>query len=305
LKRQFAALLLTFIVSLGASAQQTSTSATIAAPTNSLIIGPGDTLVVHVLDTPELDQTARVEDSGRIPLLLIGETNVKGLTPGEAASAIASNLRRGNFMLDPHVTVTVQKYATAGVTVLGQVRLPGSYTIDTPRTVLDILAMAGGLTDEAERKITVEHARTKERVDYFVDNNAHKALDTNFLVYPGDRIIVEKAPTVYMLGDVNKPGGYEHTTNDGKVTVLQAVALAGGIQHTGSGNKAHLLRKMPDGTVSDQKINIAAMESGKVKDFNLLPDDILYIPYSYIRQIGVSGAENLFAVAATAAVYRF
>jgi polysaccharide export outer membrane protein len=303
LRPQIAAMIFALAITLGMNAQQASTPT--AAQPNSLIIGPGDTLVVHILDTPELDQTARVEDSGHVPLLLIGETNVNGMTPAEAAAAVASGLRRGNFMLDPHVTVTVEKYATAGVTVLGQVRLPGSYTIDTPRTVLDVLAMAGGLTDEAERKVTVEHARTKERVDYFVDNNAHKALDTNFLVYPGDRIIVEKAPTVYMLGDVSKPGGYEHTTNDGKVTVLQAVALAGGVQHTGSANKAHLLRKLPDGTVTDQKINISAMEAGKVKDFDLLPDDIIYIPYSYIRQIGVSGAENLFAVAATAAVYRF
>lgn len=275
------------------------------APTNSLVIGPGDLLHVHVFDAPDLEQTARVEDSGQVPLLLIGLTDVNGLTPAAASEVIASKLERGNFVLAPHVSVTVEKFATQSVTVIGQVRLPGSYAIDTPRTVLDVLALAGGLTDFAERRVTVEHARTKERVSYFVDNDATKALDNNFLVYPGDRIVVERAPTVYLIGDLNRPGAYEHTTNDGKVTVLQAVALAGGVQHTGAANRAHLLRKHPDGTITDQQLRLEDMQRGKIQDFALLPDDIIYVPYSFIRQIGVSGAENLFAVAATAAVYRF
>jgi len=297
LRRQLAVIISTLGIALAMAGQQ--------AQNNSLVIGPGDTIHVHVLDTPALDQTARVEDSGRVPLLLIGLTDVNDLTPNAAANAIATGLRRGNFMLDPHVTVTVEKYATQTVTVLGQVKLPGSYSIDTPRTVLDVLAMAGGLTEEAERRITVEHAHNHELVSYFVDNDADKALKTNFLIYPGDRILVEKAPTFYMLGDVNKPGGYEHTTNDGRVSMLQAIALAGGIQHTGSANKAHLLRKLPDGTITDQLVHIADMQKGKTKDFVLLPDDIIYIPFSFIRQIGIGAADNLFAVAGTAAVYRF
>jgi len=87
--------------------------------------------------------------------------------------------------------------------------------------------------------------------------------------------------------------------------MLQAIALAGGIQHTGSANKAHLLRKLPDGTITDQLVHIADMQKGKTKDFVLLPDDIIYIPFSFIRQIGIGAADNLFAVAGTAAVYRF
>src|SRR6266481_4329516 len=119
----------------------------------SLLIGPGDLLNVQVFETPDLTQSPRVTDTGTVPLMLLGELKVVGMTPAQAASAIEQKLVEKNLMLHPVVTVSVQEYATQSVSVLGQVKLPGSYPITAPRTVIDMIAVAGGLTDVADRRI--------------------------------------------------------------------------------------------------------------------------------------------------------
>ena len=122
----------------------------------SLLIGPGDQLHIMVLETPDLEQHPRVTDAGDVPLMLLGNVRVVGLTPAQAAAVIQQDLVAGNFMHHPQVTVTVDQYATQNVAVLGQVKLPGSFPITAPRSVLDMIALAGGLTDAADRSITIE-----------------------------------------------------------------------------------------------------------------------------------------------------
>src|ERR1700744_2816235 len=123
----------------------------------SLLIGPGDLLNVRVFETPDLTQSPRVTDSGTVPLMLVGDLKVQGMTPAQAASAIEQKLVDKHFMLHPVVTVTVSEYATQNISVLGQVKSPGSYPVTAPRTVIDMIAVAGGVTDSADRRITVEH----------------------------------------------------------------------------------------------------------------------------------------------------
>lgn len=274
------------------------------AQKESLTIGPGDMLHISVLETADLDQHVRVDDSGDAPLILGGNVRLSGLTPAQAAQVIEKKLADGNYVLNPHVSVTVERSATKNVTVVGQVRAPGSYEIDTPRTILDVVALAGGLTDLADRRIVLERRGTKEQIEYFVSNNATAALKDQPLVLPGDTVLVGKAGVVYVLGDVGHPGGFAAATNDSHLSVLQAVALAGGTPPNAVPSKAQLIRKAENGAYIDIALPLSDMQKGKRTDLPLQADDIVYVPYSYLKNMAVN-IDALVAAAATASIYRF
>jgi polysaccharide export outer membrane protein len=274
------------------------------AQTESLTIGPGDMLHLKVLEAPELEQAARVSDAGTLTLILGGKVPVAGLTPAEAAVAIERALVEGHYVLTPHVSVTTEQTATQNVTILGQVRTPGSYPITTPRPILDVLALAGGLNDLAQRRVTIQRHASKERVDYVLSNSANAALDANVPVYPGDTVLVPKADVVYVLGDVNRPGGIAIVTNDSKLSALQALSLAGGTPPNAVPSHARLIRKQADGSHVEQPLQLSAMQKGKEPDIPLQSDDIIYVPFSYARNMAV-GAGSLVGATSSAAIYRF
>jgi polysaccharide export outer membrane protein len=260
-------------------------SATIHLPAQNetLLIERGDLLHLLVYDTPEMEQHARVTDSGTIPFSFLGTVSVSGLTPAQAAEQIEHRLVAAGVMLHPDVTVRVETYATQNASVMGQVQKPGSYEIDTGRKVVEVLAMAGGLTE------------------YYYSNSAQAALSDDPMVYPGDTVVVPKAAMVYVLGDVSKPGGYPISTNNSTMTVLQAIALAGYANHTASVGKSKLVRATPTGVVEiDLEVN--AIEKGKKPDVALLADDVVYVPFSFMRNIGING-QGILASAASAAIY--
>jgi polysaccharide export outer membrane protein len=258
------------------------------AQTESLPIGPGDLVQIQALSTPDLSQTARVTDAGTIQLIIGGDVKLSGLTPARAADLIQDTWIKGNYMVDPHVSVVVMQYATQSVSVLGQVHTPGAYPISTPRTVVDVLALAGGLADMADRTVTIERRGTKERLDYFVSNDSNKALDSNVLVYPGDSILVPKAKLIYVLGDVSRPGAYPWQTNDSKISVLQAISFAGGTMNHAVPADTRLMRKRADGSYEQMHIALGNMQKGKIADVPLQSDDIIYVPFSYMRNLALS-----------------
>ena len=273
------------------------------APTSpareSLLIGPGDLLHVSVLREPELDQHVRVLDSGGIVLALAGNIHVQGLTPAAAALRIAAQYRDGQFLLHPVVTVFVEEYATEAVTVLGQVQHPGNVHIDAPRTLIDVLALAGGLTDVADRHIVIQRPGG-ERLHVFLSNHPDAALNANILVRPGDTVLVPKAGIVYVLGDVAHPGGYV-MRNESRMTVLQAIALAAGASKTASEKHVRLVRNV-DGITQSITLPLRDMERGREPDVPLQANDIIYVPFSLARNISL-GITNITAAASSALIY--
>ncbi len=272
------------------------------AQKETLLIGPGDTLHIQVYDTPEMEQRARVTDSGDIPLSFIGNVKVSSMTPGQAATEIEKRLISAAIMLHPQGTVRVDVYATQNAAVMGQVNKPGLYEIDTKRKVIEVLALAGGLTAAADRHIRVErHGDPNQKFDYYYSNMAGSALDDDPMVYPGDTVVVPQVAVVYVLGDVLKPGGYPVNTNNSKMTVLQAISLAGYANHTASVSKSKLVRKTPAG-VQEIDLHVNEMQKGKTADIALLPDDVVYVPFSFGRNILVNGS-SILASATSAALY--
>jgi polysaccharide biosynthesis/export protein len=272
------------------------------AQKESLLIGPGDQVEVEVFDTPDLDQTGRVTDTGEFPLILGGKVRLASLTPSEAAHTIEAALMKGHVMNYPRVLVTVTQYATQNVTVFGQVNRPGSYPIDTPRSVVDVLSLAGGLTDLADRRVTIERHTNHRQISYYVSNHADDLLDQTVLVNPGDKVLVPKAGIIYVLGDVGRPGGYPMTNNDGKLTVLQAVAAAGGTASSAAPNSSRLIRRTAVGGYQSDPIHFSAMQKGKKPDIQLQAGDIIYVPFSYLRNAAL-GVTSIAASATGAALY--
>jgi polysaccharide export outer membrane protein len=274
------------------------------AQTESVTIGRGDALQVKVLEAPELEQSARVTDAGTLTLILGGSVQVAGLTTAEAALAVERVLVEGHYVLTPHVSVTLEQTVTQNVTIMGQVRSPGSYAIGTPRPILDVLALAGGLTELADRKVTIQRHATKERFVFVVSNSANTALDGSVAVLPGDTVIVPKADVVYILGDVNRPGGIAMVTNDSKLSALQAISLAGGTPPNAVPSRARLIRKQADGSHVEIPLQLSAIQKGKQPDIPLQADDVVYVPFSYARNMAV-GAGSLVGATTSAAIYRF
>jgi polysaccharide biosynthesis/export protein len=271
------------------------------AQNESLLIGPGDLLQMDVIDTPEMEQQVRVTDSGTISLAYIGSVNVAGETPSQAAAEIQATLIQKKVMVHPQVTIRVQEYATQDVSVLGQVKNPGTYPITTPQSILKVLSLAGGLTEVADRHITIKRRGDAAEVTYYVANDAKEALADIAMVHPGDTVLVPRAPTIYIMGDVSRPGGYAIATNNSHLTVLQAVATAGSANKTSVQSHVRLIRSTPDGAM-ELPVNLNDIQKGKQPDIALQANDIIYVPFSWIKNTAMS-ASAIAASTASAAIY--
>lgn len=268
----------------------------------SLLIGPGDLLHVTVMQEPELEQRVRVLDSGEVSLPLIGDVHVAGLDPTAAEAVVAKKYLNGNFLKHPSVSVFVEQYATEPISVLGQVEKPGTYAITAPRTLLDLLAMAGGLTPLADRHIMVERAPgAKQReVRVFLSNRANDELMANVMIDPGDTILVPKAGIVYVLGDVGRPGGYP-MENESRMTVLQAIAMAAGVNRTANEKKAMVIHNV-NGQYDAEPLPLREIEKGQAPDELLQADDVIYVPFSFAKNV-VMGTSSIVASASSALIY--
>lgn len=255
-----------------------------------MAINPGDLLDITVYDTPELTQEVRVEDGGEVNLSLIGTEKLAGLTAQQAGRQIAEELQRKNFLLNPQVTVLVKEYSSQGVSVTGEVNHPGVYPLLAARTILDVISLAGGLTNIADTRVTIKHRSGSEETvtATLKGDDAQAALHENVVVYPGDLVVAQRAGIVYVLGDVGRPGGIVMQDN-GKITLIQALAQAGGANQTASLDHAFLLHKGQSGYTPD-RIRVSDMIHGRIADMELKPSDVLYVPMSRLRYLAANSS---------------
>jgi len=280
-----------------------ASSLALAADRDTLLIAPGDVLHVQVADTPEMEESARVTDQGMIPITGIGDVKVAGLTPTQAALVIHDQLIAHHYLNHPEVFIRVEQFATQQVSIIGEVKTSGAFPISTPRPILDVLALAGGLTPEANRNILIERqGDTQNPISYFVSNNGRQAITNQVIVNPGDTVVVPRAGIVFILGDVNRPGGFVMSNNESQLTLLQGLALAGGATKTAKERHAHLIRAQAAGGYSDTEFSIGDLQKGKKPDMPLMAGDVLYIPFSFARNFA-NGASSIAASTVGAAIY--
>jgi polysaccharide export outer membrane protein len=178
---------------------------------------------------------------------------------------------------------------------------PGLYPIYSERNLLDVLAIAGGVTRDADAEITIQrHGTDTHEVVDLPQSNANRIIHSDVRVYPGDTIVVPRAGLAYVLGNVTRPGGYIMHDN-GKMTVLQAISEAQGLARDASDSHVILLRKTADGTQTTP-IQLKAMMRGKIPDVPLQTGDIVFVPSSGLKSFGTNTA-GIFASMSGAALY--
>jgi len=267
-----------------------------------IFIGPGDLIDVKVFETPELSSQLRVDEHGEITLPAGGVLRVTGTTARQIAEAIENVLRSDSIMLNPHVLVFLVQSATEGITILGEVKAPGIYSLLGRHSLYDALAAAGGPTQNQGAEITIVHKGDSNHPEVVqVHSPDYAATQDVVQIYPGDTVLVSKASIIYLMGDITRAGAYYIQTG-GPINVLNSIAMAGGLLRTASTKSAMIIRKS-NGRTDLLAVNLNDILKLKQPDIVLEAGDILYIPSSewkrFLQSFGPSAAQ---AVANAAAI---
>jgi polysaccharide biosynthesis/export protein len=289
-------------------------------------IAPDDMLDIHVVDVHEISGEYRVGPDGTVTLPLLAKPIVaEGLAPRELSAAIADRLRGAGLVTHPNVVVTVKSSRMHSVSIVGAVNKPQIYPLFGSTTVLDVLSQAEGLSKDAGNTLIITRGTVATEAPgqrgaiggkdppapATLKVNLKRLLETgdpslNLAVYPGDRVTVERAGIVYVVGAVNRPGGFAMETNRAEMTVLQALALGEGLKSTALGKKAMIIRRGPQFPMRREEIavNLKRILAGHEADPGLKPDDILFVPESGSKIALQRGAEAAIQVATGVIIWR-
>jgi polysaccharide export outer membrane protein len=285
-------------------AQQSSAAA--LNPVPPLRIGSGDLIEVSMFENPDLSGRYRVDEMGDITVPLIGRVHVDGMTAAEAATKIEQLYVEGQILLpaDSHATVFISEYATQGVTINGEVKLPGVYPALGVHKLNDLIAAAGGVTQFAASHVVITHKEdpgNPTTVEY--NPSALKPIIPDVQILPGDSILIPRAGVVYVGGNVNKPGAY---VLDGRrpLTVEEVMALAGNGGHASAMKRVLLVRTLDDGRKESITIPVNLIYKGKAPDVALIDGDIVYVPTSNGRLVMEQAINSALGIGTSVAVYR-
>src|SRR5467141_2745938 len=232
-------------------------------------LGSGDNVRVTVFMNPDLTTETRISERGTVVFPLIGELALAGQTPTEGGVRIAAQLKQGNYIRNPQVSLSVLQVRSRQVSVLGQVGRPGRYALDDINSRLtDILALAGGISPGGDDVVTVMIARGSQirKLEIDVPKMYRSGdLSQNIEVESGDTIYVQRAPVFYIYGEVQRAGAYRA---EPAMTVMQALSVGGGVTPRGTDRGLKIRRKAGDG-------NFRTIDA-KLTD-RIEPDDVIYV----------------------------
>ncbi len=252
---------------------------------NEYVIGPRDLLEIKVFESPELDQTVRVSEDGSITIPLLGKVTVGGMTKDAVENKIAGLLEVRQYVKNARVSVFIKEYQSNSVSVIGAVKSPGMYELIGKRTLLQIITQAGGFADNAGDSLFVlrevpnggERSISIDLEDLVIhgDQKLNISLQANDVI----NVPVDKVIQIFVFGCVKSPGVQSFRLSD-KVTLLQAIAKAGGFAE-GAKKKAVLIkRKNKDGEEININVNLKDIIKGKKPDIELQKGDVVYVPES-------------------------
>lgn len=267
---------------------------------SNIKLGIGDLIEVSVFGVPDLATKVRISGSGDIYLPLIDYVHVADLTTDEAQELIEKRLEEGGYVRGPHVSIFVDESASQAVTVVGEVTRPGPYPAIGDRRLFDLISAAGGLTDKAGRSVTIEHRGDPDhKVVLQLSANLAEDTENNVDVLPGDTIIVSRAGIIYVVGDVGHPSGF--LIEDNSLTVLKALALAGGSTRTSALNKTRILRQTANG-IQEIPVPMKKILYAKAPDVPLTKGDVLFIPGSAPKAAAYQTAQAAMSFSTALAV---
>jgi polysaccharide export outer membrane protein len=289
-------------------------------PAPTYVLGPDDQVTIHVVESDELNGKAyRVDEKGNLDLPMIGSLRVAGLTVHQAETQVADKLRV--YIREPQVTVFLSEMRSQPVSVIGAVNTPGVHQLQGHKTLIEMLSMAGGLRQDAGYRIKItrhiewgmiplKEATIDPTGQFSVAEVALKGLmeasspEDNVAILPNDVITVPVAEMIYVIGDVKKSGGFVLGERS-HVTVLQALAMAEGLDQAARANEARILRVTPGSdTRAELVVDLKKILAGRATDVAMLSNDILFVPTNGFKRLGTRTLESMFTIGTGLAIYR-
>jgi len=320
-------------------------SSSARASPHDYVIGNGDVIDVDVFDVKELSREVRVSQTGSIGIPLVPvRLHVAGLTEVQTEQKIAEVLEANGLVSHPQVSVSVKERKSKPITVVGAVQHAMVYQADRPVTILEVLAEAGGIANDAGDTVIVTRPSTEPLADSSdppsigpedaaktpkesdaranppalneppplsntITINLNELVESgsatnNIILQAGDIVTVPHAGIAYILGAVSKPGGYVMANDRSQMSTLKLLALSGGLSRTARKDRAVIIRKDSQGQQHEVAIDLKKMMERTAEDVSLQPSDILYVPDSASKQAMYRALEFGLALGAGVALYR-
>lgn len=233
------------------------------------VLGVGDVVKLSVYQNPDLAVEARISENGQINVPLVGVVTVGGLSVPQAQQRIEKMLRDGGFVLKPQVTIQTVQIRSSQISILGQVSKPGRFPIETVGSkVSEMIAAAGGVLPGGADVVTLVGSRDGNPVKLDIDLPAilqAGRADLDVSVENGDIVYVDRAPTAYIYGEVQRPGQLRLERG---MTLMQALAASGGLTARGTERGIRVNRKDSAGATRVYEIKL----NDKIER-----DDVVYV----------------------------
>jgi len=248
-------------------------------------LGPKDLIEIKVFQVPELNTEVRVAEDGTITLPLLGKVYVAGLTRYQVEKKIADLLSR-KYIKNPQVTIFIKEYRSNVAMVMGAVKTPGAYEIVGRMNLLQLIAMAGGITSDAQDRVIVFRQTGSVKASIIIPIEELLLTGStkyNIEIQPGDVINIPEVLNieVYVFGQVKNPGVVTLPLGSG-TTLLQAIAKAGGFTERAKKSSVLIKRRNEKGKEIKMEVNVKDILKGKKPDIKLKPYDIIYVPESLL-----------------------
>ncbi len=283
-------------------------------------LGPGDQLMFSGIAAEEIaNRPFRVDPDGEVSLPMIGRLPAAGLTVPQFEEAL--NKRLSIYIREPQVVVTIAEFRSQPVSVVGAVRSPGTHQLEGQKNLMEMIALAGGFREDAGNVIkitrelewgtiplpgaTIDSSKKFSLAEVKIRRilEARNPAD-NIPIMPRDVISVPKGELVYVIGGVNKAGGFILSEKE-DMSVLQALSLAEGLDRTADSRHAKVLRLQSS---QEQRIEIAVdvkkILGGTSKDVPLQAGDILFVPDSTVKRVGLRSTEAVIQAVTGVAIWR-
>jgi polysaccharide export outer membrane protein len=271
------------------------------APLPPLIIHPGDSYIISVLNAKDFSVRGRIASDGTIDLPLAGKLNLTGMTTEDAQAAIRERLRAADMVKAAQVVVTIDSSPNATVSISGEVNHPDNFPAYGRRTLGDYLSQAQGLKPTGSPIITLIRPGLPSPIQLDLGNAPATSEAAAIPLFAGDTLIVPTTGVAYAVGALRSQGAFP-LKNYGPTTVLQLVALANGVGYEGSLNNSVIVRKTPQG-LTEVPVRLGDILHHRTQDMALQADDILYVPTDKTKAAIKGGATSFIITLATAYLY--
>jgi polysaccharide export outer membrane protein len=244
-----------------------------------------------------------VSPAGQIAIPYAGLFHIEGMTSIEAAKSIAQLFVQNQILKDPRVIVTTEQFGYS-VTVMGEVKSPGIYSLAGNKRLVDMLTEAGGVSDRAGHVIEIfPSGSMKNPQTVLWDPTLRENDNAELQIKTGETILVSRCGVVYVGGNVTRPGAYPLCESN-HTTLSEVIALAQGTKPSSYTQRTLLLRASGSGTRLVQKVKLEDVLRGKQVDITMQPDDIVYIPPSILKAAGKNALTAAVGFATQAYFYQ-